>query len=109
MGIRGQGEYQSVNFAGGDTNRETFAAGCDTRTTEVHDARGDIAVQVALEGFANGGRRPFEAAHLTYEGEDDGKGVFWSRLEGDMEDGRRVNDSMDLSERVDRYRRNGIS
>lgn len=102
-----QGQDESVDVAGRDGNGQADRLGSSSRggfvivllSREVHDARGDVAMQVELQDVARVGAGPVERAHLS----DHGQRLWKGRVrdcKGDIDQQAGVDDLVDLLERV---------
>lgn len=91
----GEGEDQAVDVGGGDADGQA-GVGAD----DVHDAGGDVAVEVQVEGVGEVGAGTGEGAHLADHGEDGWEGGG-GRVEGDVDDGRGVDEAVDDLQSID--------
>lgn len=98
VGVGGETEDEPIDFGGGDADGEALFGG--GLPGQVHDAGGDVAVEVAVQRvvYVRGG--VVEGAHLADHGEDGGEGVFGRGGEGDVEDGGGVDYGVDGAEVV---------
>ncbi|KAK1244869.1 hypothetical protein MKX08_004498 [Trichoderma sp. CBMAI-0020] len=96
-------EDEGVNVRGGDCHRQPpflfLLILCGGSLCDVEHARGDVAVDVQVQGVANIGAGTVKGAHLADHGQDGGEGGVGSG-EGDVDDGRGVDEPVDGFEGV---------
>lgn len=84
-----EGEDEAVDFGGGDGHGQAGVGGGRGRARDVHDAAGDVAVQVEVRGGVAG-----VGADLADHGEEDGEGRVGGG-EGDVQDAGGVDEVVD--------------
>lgn len=62
MRVGREGEDQAIDAGCGDADGET---GVGAAAGEVHDAAGNVAMEVEVQGVCEGGGGPGEGAHLS--------------------------------------------
>lgn len=91
MRVGGKRQNQAVDFACSNADGQTITLGV---TGQIHDARADVAMEIAVQWLVDACRWELVGTHLADHGKDGREGVLGPWIEGDMEDLRVVDDGV---------------